>query len=220
MTDEQRKRKEEAESDAEWLLLLLLLNSPRVVFRANVGRFYVDGRSVPVSKIRQYLNRIERRIGNRVVAITDDLAAGRITLNEWKQRFTQSVTTGHVLAGALALGGIAAAVTNRTVQARINGELRYAHRFGRAIRKDDLSVPRIKARAKSYFRSIAITYGIVQMILQKKLGISTECRRVRRASESCSGCVRWSYRWMPIDEMPRIGSLDCGGRCRCYIEYR
>ena len=30
----------------------------------------------------------------------------------------------------------------------------------------------------------------------------------------------YAYRWMPINEMPRIGSLNCGSWCRCYLEYR
>lgn len=83
-----------------------------------------------------------------------------------------------------------------------------------------LSFASIKARAKSYLRAATITYNVVEQKVRDLIGGYTECRRIRRASESCSACIDWSYRWMPIQDMPPIGTLQCGGRCRCYLEYR
>ena len=48
----------------------------------------------------------------------------------------------------------------------------------------------------------------------------TEAKRIRRASESCPGCLIYAGRWIPIGMMPPIGSLDCGSHCRCYLIYR
>jgi hypothetical protein len=222
MTDEEIEQAErDAESDAEWLLLLLLRNRKRVVFRADVGRFYVDGRSVSISTIRNYLNRIEQRIGRRIVQLTDDLEKGRITVDEWQTRFNRNITSMHVLTGALALGSIALAVRNVQIQRRIDDEIKFAANFAKQIRNDEAgSEKQIKARAKSYTLAATITYGIIFQKLMVLIGVQTECRRVRRVSESCPGCVQWAYRWMPIAAMPPIGSLQCGGRCRCYIEYR
>ena len=128
MTDPQIEQAEkDAREDAEWLLLMVLLSST-VTFNAEVGRFYVDGRSVSINQIRSYLNRIERRVGKRVINLTDDLSKGKLTIDEWKRGFDRNITSIHVLTGSLALGSIASAVRNTDVQARIDSELRYADR--------------------------------------------------------------------------------------------
>ena len=222
MTDEEIEQAEkDATEDAEWLLLLLLLSKKRVEYRADVGRFYVDGKSVSVTTIREYLNRIERRIGGRMAKLADDLEAGRIKVDEWEREMRRNVTSSHVLAGALAVGSIAAAARNRDIQTRITDEWRYLRGFANDIGNDDAgTVKRIKARSRSYLLAATITFGVIAQAVRSLMGKQTECRRVRRASESCSGCIEWSYRWMPIAQMPPLGSLDCGSRCRCYIEYR
>ena len=221
MTDE----KAEAESDAEWLLLLLLLyvgrpDTPkRVTFK--LGRFYVDDVSVSINRIRSFVLRTERRLSRRVGQLVDDLDSGKIDADAWEKEFNRNITSGHIIAGALALGGIAKAIDNRIVRRRLDIERKYAERFAGQIRRGEAGSPQaIRSRARSYLRSISITYGQVELATQKALGFRKECRRIRRASESCRGCRRWSYRWMPIEQMPPIGTLDCGGNCRCYLEYR
>jgi hypothetical protein len=218
MTDTQIEQAEkDARSDAEAFLLILLLSSA-VTFKAEVGRFYVDGKSVSITTIREYVRRIETRIGKRLTKLTDQLDKGIIEPREWQREFERSITSAHILTAALALGSIKAAVSNAEVQVRIDSELDYARRFGKDL--DKSSTAQIKARAKSYLLAAAVTYGVLEREVRRLLTGFTECRRVRRASESCSGCVSYAYRWMPIEDMPAIGSLDCGSRCRCYLEYR
>ena len=220
MTDPQIEQAEkDAREDAEWLLLMVLL-SKNVTFNAEVGRFYVDGRSVSINQIRSYLNRIERRVGRKVIKLTDDLSKGKLTIDEWKRGFDRNITSIHVLTGALALGSIASAVRNTDVQARIDSELRYADGFAKDLREGKQSVAQSATRAKSYMIAATITYGILEQLSRGLMSKFTECRRIRRASESCPGCIAYAYRWMPIDAMPPIGSLTCRSRCRCYLEYR
>jgi hypothetical protein len=220
MTDPQIEQAEkDAREDAEWLLLMVLL-SKNVSFNAEVGRFYVDGRSVSINQIRSYLNRIERRVGKRVINLTNDLSKGRLTTDEWKRGFDRNITSIHVLTGALALGSIASAVRNTDVQGRIDSELRYADGFAQDIRDKKGTADQHSSRAKSYMIAATITYGILEQLSRGLMSKFTEARRIRRASESCPGCVDYAYRWMPINELPPIGSLQCRSRCRCFIEYR
>lgn len=78
---------------------------------------------------------------------------------------------------------------------------------------------RINGRAVSYLFAATATYAVVEYRLKKELGYS-EAIRVRTAAESCEGCLRFAGKWMPIEEMPVIGSLDCGSKCRCFLKYR
>jgi len=212
----------DAERDAkEFKLMLLLLLASRVEFRVDVGRFYIDGDSVSITTIREYVRRIETRIGKRLTKLTDQLDRGVIETAEWRREFERNVTSAHVLTAALALGSIRAAISNADVQARIDSELDYARGFGKDVDKGKAGTgPQIASRARSYLLAAAVTYGILEQRIRTLLTGYTECRRIRRASESCPGCIAYSYRWMAIEDMPPIGSLTCRQKCRCYLEYR
>lgn len=222
MTDAQIEQAEkDAKEDAEWLLLLLLLGSARFSFDAGKGRFYVDGKSVSITTVRNYLARIERKIGRRIATLTDQLEKGTVTAAQWRKEFERNVRSSHILTAALALGSIGAAVRNADVQGRIASELGYADGFAKDVKRGKAgSIAQIKARGKSYLLAAIVTYGILEQKARELIGVQTECRRIRRASESCPGCIAYSYRWMPIAECPPIGSLQCSSRCRCFIEYR
>lgn len=229
MTEAEIKQAEkDAESDAEALaLILLLMMKPRsgdaqsVRFDPATGRFYFDGKTVSIRSIRSYLNRIEDRFGRRLAKLTQDLEAGRVTLAEWKRVFDRTVTSSHILAGALALGGIAVAVRNSKVQTRIADELKFADDFAASIRsKKAGSFSKIRSRAKSYLMAATVTYSQIEQDVRGLMGMQTEAKRIRRAAESCRGCIQYSYRWMPIAELPPIGSLQCRQHCRCYLIYR
>lgn len=220
----------DAEKDAEWLSLLLLIflqkkdkeGAELVRFDAAKGRFYYKGRSVSVKQIRKYLERIENRYAHHLDKITEDLLNGEITIGEWKRSFERKITSSHILAGALALGGIAVAARNQMVQTAINSELRFADEFSEAVRKKKAGTyAQVRARARSYARAAAITFANAELESRKLMGIQIKARRLRRASESCKDCIYWSRRgWIPIQIMPRIGSLTCRHYCRCFIEYR
>jgi hypothetical protein len=232
MRTEQEIREAEldAERDAAAIALAVLLlmiarwrkrNSPRAEFRADLGRFYIDGSSVSVRTVRDYLQRIERRFGNRLAEMVKDLDAGKITIERFESSFMQTVRSAHILAGALAVGGIAAAVRNTDVRERIASELEYAENFVSAIAGATAGTLKMRiARARSYMRAATVTYGVTELKARGAVGRQTECRRIRRASESCQGCTELAGRWMPIAEMPPIGSQQCRGRCRCYLEFR
>lgn len=221
MTPDELEKETESDAAALALVLLLSRNKGRVTFRADVGRFYVDGRSVSIKTIRSYLMRVEKRQGERIGRLMDDLAKGRISLAAWQREFELIVTTSHTIAGALAIGSLAAAVRSETVKGRIDSELRYADKFAVEIREGKAgSAAQQKARAKSYLMATAITYGVLELESRGLMSIYTEARRIRRASESCDGCRRLAGKWMPIAELKPIGSMECGSRCRCYLEYR
>jgi hypothetical protein len=235
MTEAEIKRAErEAETDAEWLGLLLLLafrkkraaDVTEVRFDAATGRFYLNGRAVSVRSIRAYLTRIEDRMARRLVQTTTRLEKGEITLAEWKREFDRTVTSTHILAGALALGGISVAARNGFTLERIAEQLVYADRFAEDVRKGRAgSLAKMRSRAKQYARAAHITFSNAEQLARQALGVQREAMRIRRAAESCRPCIKFSNKWMPIEAMPPIGSFPkeiggCAHYCRCYLVYR
>lgn len=236
LTDDEREKAEQNEREAlrraaELSLLLLTLlaakNRPaldaQVRFDAEKGRFYYKGKSVSVRQIRNYLIRIEGRQAQHLADITGQLAEGTLTINEWKREFDRTITTTHILAGAFAVGSIAAAAANDRIAASISSELQYADAFAKEVRADIANISKAKliARAKSYARAAHLTFANAELAVRRSAGLQTEARRVRRAAESCGDCIIWARRgWMPIEIMRPIGTLKCGHFCRCYIEYR
>lgn len=218
------KLEKDAEETAAAFLLLILLKRRDVdlEFRADVGRFYVNGRSVSVTQLREYVSRIEKRTAKRISDDLDALEREQISLAGFQAEFVKNISVAHVLTAALAVGSIAAAVRNEDVIATIESERDYANQFVKDIRTGWAGSPKkIKSRAKSYLLAAAVTFGAMQMKVMGLLGIYRECRRVRRASESCAGCIDWARKgWMPISDMKPLGELQCRWRCRCYIEYR
>lgn len=83
-----------------------------------------------------------------------------------------------------------------------------------------MSFAQLASRAKGYLLAASATYSVVEHQIRIATGM-TEARRIRRRAESCPGCVEWARRgWVPIAQMPPIGSLQCRSRCRCYLIYR
>ncbi len=183
------------------------------------GRFVIDGRFVSMETIRRELRRFETSVGAKMRKLADRFARGSVQLPEWREEMNRLIGSSHVVMGAVAAGSIAAAAANRTVQERVAIERQYAAGFAEDIEKKKLKTPTITARAQSYLLSAAVTHSVVGLAVHKLTGYK-EASRITTAAESCPDCQTFAYQWMPIDKMPGIGSLACGSRCRCYLDYR
>jgi hypothetical protein len=240
MTEPEIKRaQQDAERDAEWLALLLLLAFRRrdsvavrrVLFDAPRGLFLVDGKAVTLRSVYRTLDRIRERMAGKLGRLTLDLEAGRITLSEWKRSFDRSITSSHILFGAFALGGIAVAVRNATLIDRVGEQLQYADAFSEEIRNGRAgSFAKIASRSKLYLQSPHILFTDLQLDLVKKTGFYSEAMNVLRPAEHCFRskpdepfpiCTEITKRgWIPVDEMTPIGSRKCRRWCRCFLKFR
>lgn len=221
IADETRRAEDLAKGVGGILAALLGLRPTEkpITWNAQRGRFVIDGRFISMQTIRRELHRFENAVAIRMANLAKLLSNGTIDLPEWRERMKTLVGSSHVIMAAVAVGSIAAGARNPEVQNRIESERKYANGFAEDVEKKKLSTPTIKARAKSYLIAAAITFAVVEMAVHSKLGYQ-EARRITTAAESCEDCKAYAYEWMDIGEMPEIGSLKCGNRCRCYLEYR
>ncbi|MGE0294947.1 MAG: hypothetical protein AB7P97_21585 [Hyphomonadaceae bacterium] len=219
-TEEERARYLAEQIGGALVIILGLRSHDRQVeWDAGRGRFRIGGRLVTIAAVRKVLDRLETQVGIRMAALAKDLEAGRIGLDDWTRRMKDLVGSAHYLNAALANGSIGTAVGAPAVIRRVDRELKYLEGFAGDLKKKPKSSQSVTARATSYLLAAAATYAVVEQTVRKAIGF-TECRRILRARESCSDCQAIAYEWMPIEKSPPIGSLACGSRCRCYLEYR
>lgn len=233
MTEFEKQRAErDANDDAKEIGLALLLafskrsGAKNVSFQA--GRFIVNGKAISIRSIIKYLDKITDRHAKRLTWKTRQLESGEITLSEWKREFDRTITTGHILKAAFALGGIAAAIRHTSVVQTIDEQLAFADRFTEEIRTGAAGAfSRILARAKLYNQSPHILFTDLQLQGVKATGFRTEARNLLRPAEHCStqngviGCPELTQLgWMPVGEMTPIGDRRCGRWCLCYLEFR
>lgn len=216
-----RQAKEQAREAGPLVLLLLLLKDygKRVYFSGSSGRFLIDGRPVGVRAVRRLLEKVESVGARRLKKHTQDLFDGRLDVRRWLELMRRDVAASHLLAAALALGTLEEAVASAAVAERVAKERSYLDGFAADLRAQRVSQARGLSRAASYLLAAAVTYAVLDQRVQYGAG-RREAKRVRRASESCPGCLRYAGRWLPVEVMPPIGSLDCGSHCRCFLVYR
>lgn len=190
-----------------------------IKWNPKTGKFMIGRQAISVDTIRRELHRFEVFVGVRMSKTADLLFNGTIDLAEWQAEMKQIVGASHIATAAVAAGSIADAADDIVVQKQVVKEQKFVERFAKEIRTKKLKKPTVKARAKSYLLAAAVTFAVVEHALFKTLGY-TQARRIRTARESCRECRAVSGEWMDIDEMPAIGSLTCGSRCRCYLIYR
>ncbi|CAN5508020.1 hypothetical protein BH10ACI2_BH10ACI2_04230 [soil metagenome] len=183
------------------------------------GRYIFEGHYVSAETVRNEMLRLRTNVGNRMARTTDRFTAGEISIDQWKDEIKGFVASSHILAAALASGSIAFAFDDPAVESRIESEMKFADGFADDIRKKKLRTPTIKSRARSYMQAAIVTFAVVTHAVKKAVGY-TEARRHPTAAESCRGCLDYANEWMDIDAIPQIGTLQCGPRCLCWMEYR
>jgi len=232
MTDaEIRQAQLDAEADAKRLGLMLVLalrdlgvytSVKSITFDIKTGTFYVNGVAVRKELIRQYLDRLERFEAARFEAMIVALEKRQIEIDEWKRQHDRRIRSMIALSGALALGTISRAARSGRVHDLVNEQISYADGFEDAIKRNIAGTfTRMKWRARSYARSARIVHSILEQTARERFGNQTECRRIRRASESCEGCVEWARKgWIKISLMPPLGTQQCRNNCKCFLIYR
>lgn len=211
------------------LSLLLAVKGGAQVSFAN-GSFYVGGHKVPAEMIRKELDRIELRIAATIALYNTRLWKGEWTLAKWREEMDKLVENSHLLFGGLALGSVALAAVNSTVERHIERDLGAVERFKTAIeRKQVPSLPLAQNRGRAYIRSFRVSYQILEHKEKIEAGYN-EAKRILTPAEHCHSELKPPYRdgcfevamqgWMPIAQMPPIGTLLCGQFCKCYLIYR
>lgn len=198
-----------------------------VTWDSDTARFRVEGRTVPITRIRAELDRLESLQLYRMRGYNQKYWSRQWTIEKWRRAMIREMEETHTLAGALATGSIRDAAEDETVQRRIERDTQAVNRFAADILRQKVS-SRAQAdnRVRAYTRSPQVTFELLFQRENIRAGM-TEARRRLSAAEHCrskagvEGCLEAAQRgWMPIRDMPPKGTLVCKQFCKCWIEYR
>ena len=219
--DERRQIERDYAEAGVGLLVLLGLRSTgqRVEFDRRLGQFRIDGRLVSPETIRRLVNQISSIAKSKINRVTELLISGSYSSERWLEEMRRILKGGHAIASGLAYGGLDDTDGFLSFQKRFNEEDDYLIGLFAAFGAGAVSLARLQARAQMYASAIYITW---QFSTQEQKGGQeyTEAMRIRTAAESCSGCIQYANRWLPIAQMPPIGSLQCRSNCKCFLIYR
>lgn len=166
------------------------------------GRWvYVDtGEAVPEEVMREEVDRLIDAAEAEVSALTEDLYAGDITVDEWEVAVAQVLKDAHITQAALARGGMAFVTPDvvQTVETTVADELTFLEKFGRDI---------------VLGMSLAMA---IQRISQ--YGNSSQQSYWQQWNDNLAGRRGDELRGLhPLTRMPGDGSTECRGHCRCYL---
>ncbi len=213
-------------------LLLAIKKGSKVEFNSAGASFVVDGHKVAAALIQKELGRIELKIAAIIHTYNERLWNKQWTLAKWREEMDKLIENSHLLFAGLALGGLAIAATLPDVIRRIDRDKAAVKRFGRAIRyKQVPSLPLAQNRGRAYLRSFYTTFQLLDQKAKIDAGFN-EAKNILSVAEHChttiqgqavhrEGCFEVTVRgWMPIKDMPPIGTRVCGQFCKCHLIYR
>ncbi len=193
-----------------------------------VAKRYIapSGQFVGRDKVRGALDEALRKNGLRVRELSNELRSGSISLDTWAAEMRAAVKDANLFSAAAARGGwaqLTPADLGR-VGAAVQKQYAYLDRF---VGEIDAGAVRLDGaflhRAVSYTQSGRPLYE--QIVTDAAIaGGYTEERNVLGIADHCTGlgsCVGESARGVvAIGALIPIGSRNCRGNCRCYIERR
>jgi hypothetical protein len=174
------------------------------------------GRFVSRQSVRDAVDNAGKAFKREAGKMAEQLDRGEITGGEWRNDMAALVKRHLIVTSSIGKGGHKQMTRSDwgSVGGNIRREQHYLAKFADEL--DRLSPRQIAARARQYAGAGHIAFER----MTERLQMGKEAKRFLHASESCSGCLSYAGRWMPVAEMPSIGSLKCRHRCRCHIEYR
>lgn len=181
------------------------------------------GRVLSRAAVRGEIDRLTDFVKREAKSLSDKLGAGTISLVDWHIGMRDLLKSGHIIAASVGRGGLLR-MTQRdwgTVGAKIKWQYGFLAKVTRSIEKGKIVKALVPARAQKYASALHITfykaYGAAQAEGREVTGEKPlMVKRELNAAESCEGCLEYAAMgFIPVDEMPELGTLDCGDFCKC-----
>lgn len=188
-----------------------------------------SGRFVSADDVRRGLDKAleQRARANR--ALTEELRAGAISLDQWRREMRASIKDAHLYSAAAARGGYSQLSDSdrRRVAALVKEQFEYLEKFARDMENGLLLDGRVLSRAELYAQAARSTYERTRRRIMSEENGMREERSVLHGREHCTdsrnreGCIEQAAKgWVPIGTLVPIGERTCLGNCLCTMRYR
>lgn len=182
------------------------------------------GRFVPEASIRAEVDRIADASIERMVNGARRLQAGRSTLAEFQDVLMAEIKTVNVAVSAAAHGGRnAMAPADWLWTAReIKSQYAYARNWAADIASGKAPLDdRLLARARLYGNHAVSTYENMRLRDARNSGAPVLVKNMLHSAEHCEGCTSaTALGWVPIEQMPPLGTRTCKANDRCSLSYQ
>jgi hypothetical protein len=180
------------------------------------------GRFVSRAAIRRALEESLTNLERRTDGLQDDLRAGRISLDAWREEMRLIIKQTHMAALELAAGG--RAQTTQAQYGRAGQQIRRQYAYLEAwVEQIKAGLPidnRMEPRAASYLKSALVAHRTHQRAAFQAQGFD-QIRSIRHPGESCAECIAEEARgFVPIGQHVPIGQRQCLNHDNCTEEFR
>lgn len=192
-------------------------------------RLYIDSRGLALTErelreaLDEYIESVQRGMGKKVA----EYAAGRFSTAELFAFLDEEVSALHGASGAIAYGGLEQMDPRKwsRISTRLMSELGYLAQFKQDVHAaeitgQELSVEGIANRAGLYAEAAYSEYMNQKVENEADNGVFMGRRICESDEASCEECIGAATdEFIPLDQIPEIGSLTCMNNCRCEIEF-
>jgi len=181
-------------------------------------------KGVSREQVQAAIDALTDHVGKQAAIIAKRYESGVINLPQFEIDMRALLKSGHIVAASVGKGGRARMTQSDwgALGNRIKSEYAYLGKFSRSIAAGRISKILTSRRAALYSAAIRITFHQQYAKEQKAIrdGEQEKVRRTLNAAESCIECVYYAgLGFIPLDEMPELGTLECGPFCRCHLEF-
>jgi len=194
---------------------------PALTWDAATGRYRrSDGRFISRAAVRREVDTSLANVVRLTDTLADDLRAGRISLNQWREEMRAVIKAAQMGPSAIAAGGydqMTQADFGRVGQ-RIRREYQYLEQWVEQI-KGGLPIDnRMESRSRQYLRSGRTTFLALESQDMADRGFLA--RSVLRPAEHCAACIAEADKGLvPVDQIVPPGQRTCLSNCRCFLVY-
>ncbi|HXG85092.1 MAG TPA: hypothetical protein VNI84_13815 [Pyrinomonadaceae bacterium] len=180
------------------------------------------GRFVSPREVRKTIDKTFETVKKDMRVLGEALTTGGIDLRTFQTLMREQLKISHSLAASIGRGG--RRQMSLSDWGKVGGGLKkqyaYLNKLSAQIEKGLVSDVQIINRAAAYSHGVRLAYYGMTTIAETA-GDATVCRRIIQSKEGCKECAYYaSLGFIPIDEMPEVGSLICGVFCLCEIQFR
>lgn len=192
--------------------------------RVRLFRDTNTGQFVAHRTIRKGVDQVVDVASRDMVMLSQRLREGTISLQDWERDMRRVVKLNELAQTMAAHGGRNAMRLDDYLAAarNIKAQYRYLQKFTEEIASGQQPLNgRFIARAALYGQHARTTYENTRLHDAGESDTPMLVRNVLHAREHCAGCVAaTALGFVPLAQMPLLGSRDCLANDRCTLAYR